>query len=452
VVCGVIQSIRERYGRIQAAVGWRFTRAEMKQSMKSNSCVQPWVRWGLVVLVLAVVTGLGVSTVFRAAVARIERTDFTVYRAAGRAVLTGEDIYEAHNSRGWAYVYPPAFSLLMVPFARMSVFWGALTWYAISLALTAVALGMGVRLAGGADLSERGRWLLWAVPILPVLGWFVSAVTRGQASVMTAWLVIAAFYWHFRRRDLLGGLSLAGAILIKVFPAVLLAYFVWRRRWRFTAATLIALVAGVLLMPAAVFGWQRNITYLHEWVGVVAKPALAENKARELSPLNEQLLDPQKPRNQSLTAVIWRVTRSPYAREVAAGLAALMALITAWAARPARGDTELLVACAAIVWMLLVPPVSESHYFVVLLLPLAVLTTEAYAGSIDAARKLALMTLIAFGIVSLVSVSTTSIQHYGALCWATVALWGAFVRLIVLKNRDAQMAGPGRFQGRGGMV
>jgi hypothetical protein len=420
----------------------------MKQSMRSNGCVPPWVRWGLAVLVLAVVIGLGVSTVFRAAVARIERTDFTVYRAAGRAVLTGTDIYEAHNSRGWAYVYPPAFSLLMVPFARMSVFWGALTWYAISVLLTAVALGMGVRLMGGADLGERGRWLLWAAPILPVLGWFVSAVTRGQASIMTAWLVIAAFFCHFRRRDLLGGVSLAGAILIKVFPAVLLAYFVWRRRWRFTAATLIALVAGALLMPAAVFGWQRNITYLHEWVGVVAKPALAKGRARELSPLNEQLLDPQKPRNQSLMAVLWRVTGSPYAHEIAAGLTVLMGLITVWAARRARGDTEFLVASASIAWMLLVPPVSESHYFVVLLLPLAVLTAEAYAGTGEAARKLAVTTLIAFGTVSLVSVSTTSIQHYGALCWATVGLWGAFVGLIVLKSRDDQVAGPGNVEGQ----
>ena len=96
------------------------------------------------------------------------------------------------------------------------------------------------------------------------------------------------------------------------------------------------------------------------------------------------------------------------------------------------------MASAAVAWMLLIPPVSESHYFVVLLLPLAVLTGEARAPVSDATRRLACMTLIGFGALSLVGVSMISIQPYGPLCWATVGLWATLVILTAWKAGGGQ--------------
>ncbi|HSZ10628.1 MAG TPA: hypothetical protein VK759_00535, partial [Rhizomicrobium sp.] len=43
------------------------------------------------------------------------RTDFTVYRDAAAAVLHGQDPYVIRNARGWAYVYPPPYSIAMIP-------------------------------------------------------------------------------------------------------------------------------------------------------------------------------------------------------------------------------------------------------------------------------------------------------------------------------------------------
>src|SRR5579871_440554 len=45
---------------------------------------------------------------------KVHRTDFTVYTAAGQAVRDHTDIYQAHNIRGWNYLYPPPFEVLMV--------------------------------------------------------------------------------------------------------------------------------------------------------------------------------------------------------------------------------------------------------------------------------------------------------------------------------------------------
>ena len=97
----------------------------------------PWDRRLLIGFTLVVVVVLGVHTAYRAGPydfggkrwgSSLHHSDFTVYQLAGRAVVEGTDIYEVRNERGWAYVYPPPFAILMVPFAFMSVLAGAITF------------------------------------------------------------------------------------------------------------------------------------------------------------------------------------------------------------------------------------------------------------------------------------------------------------------------------------
>jgi alpha-1,2-mannosyltransferase len=279
-------------------------------------------------LALALVVGLGVNTVYRAAVWPVQRTDFTVYQLAGQAVIDGADIYQVRNVRGWAYVYPPPFAILMVPFALLSVFCGALVWYAISVALIVWALVMCVRTVRSVFSLDGHLLILSTVPIAMLLVWFMSGLTRGQASILLMWLVLAAFCWHWEGHDLRGGACLAGAVLLKAFPLVLLGYFVWRKKWKFLLATFAVLIVGGLILPGAVFGFKRNVAYWASWERIIAGPALANESQRVQSGLNDQLLDPQKLRNQSLLAALSRLTSSSFARVATAfvGLAMVGAM------------------------------------------------------------------------------------------------------------------------------
>ena len=144
------------------------------------------VLWAIAV---AVVIGLGCSTVYRAGPftfgkcdwgSKVHRTDFTVYTAAGQAVQDGTDIYAARNLRGWAYVYPPPFAILMVPFARLPLFWSAMLCYVLSLFfLGGLAGALGFKRFGFAAtmpiacllvilasptllMDARHRWHAWA--------------------------------------------------------------------------------------------------------------------------------------------------------------------------------------------------------------------------------------------------------------------------------------------------
>src|SRR5262249_6125599 len=51
------------------------------------------------------------------------RSDFTVYTAAGAAMLRGSDPYTVTNPRGWHYLYPPLFAILVGPLAAIDSQW-----------------------------------------------------------------------------------------------------------------------------------------------------------------------------------------------------------------------------------------------------------------------------------------------------------------------------------------
>src|SRR5689334_16039495 len=47
------------------------------------------------------------------------KTDFTVYTEAGAAFFDGRDPYRVTNPRGWHYLYPPLFALLVAPLSGL---------------------------------------------------------------------------------------------------------------------------------------------------------------------------------------------------------------------------------------------------------------------------------------------------------------------------------------------
>lgn len=410
-----------------------------------------WVRWILAVTTAALMIGVGCSTVFRAGPHRfgdrewgskVHRTDFTVYQLAGRAVLDGTDLYEVRNRRGWAYVYPPPFAILMAPLAKLSVFWGALLWYVLSVALLAWATVMCVRMVRQTTGAQVDPVWLVAVPVVLLLIWIMSGLARGQASVLMCWFVVAAVYWQRNGRELRGGACLAGAVILKAFPVVMLAYFVWRRKWRFVLAALVALMIGTLVIPAAVFGWQKNLTYLREWTQKVALASEMVESERTPTDLNEQLLSWQKLRNQSLTAALWRITGSDSAKPLAVVIGLGMAATIWYIGREAQPSEELFVVSAFLVWTLLIPPISETHYFVMLVLPLAVLTSVALSKRRGTERRLATAVLILFGIAAVASEVVEPLKTIGYLCWISLAVWAAVLFLAARRTRAWQPGPP----------
>ncbi len=367
-------------------------------------------------ILLSVILLVGASTLDRAIFQETPRTDFTVYSLAAQAVLDGKDIYEVSNVRGWKYVYPPLFAITMVPLAKPPLWLAVIAWYLISVAAVFHSIRMCVALTYQQTATPRETVILHYLPVLIIIGLLLDGIARGQASVLLMWLVIAGIYFERSGAWLRGAACLAGAVSLKVFPLTLLGYFAWKKKWRFTVATLVCIAFGTFFLPAMVFGWHGNLALLNEWVTIIGKPAM--NIASADSPVFAQLLDPNKLRNQSFEAVFTRILPHANAQLLAIAVGAIMAIVMLLVAK--RKPDRTLILSAALCWMLLISPVAENHYFVLLLMPVTTLVVLRR-------NRLAWSALIIFFITITMRDLVEIAKFYGVLCWGTLWLWLTFM-------------------------
>jgi len=393
------------------------------------------MKWAVLGFALVTVVVLGVLMVHRAAFSTELNSDFMTYRAVGWAVLTGSDIYEVRNSRGWPYVYPPPFAILMTPFAKASAFAGSIVWYLLSVILVVSSVQMCVMMVRVLGPFGRNPFWLYVLSFAMVLFWVAQAAVEGQATILVWWLMAVALYRSQRGRDISGGTALACAGLIKVFPLALLAYFAWKRRWRLVMATISALMVGGIVLPALVYGWQQNLTYWQEWVAVATQPSLGVEVLRPQSKVDNRVFNPGNLRNQALRAVLWRLGAEKQARFLAVVVGSVMALAMLVVVRRTRSPQDLLIAAAWLAWIVVIAPVSHFHYHMLALLPMTVL---AYLALVKTDSLLTTTARSALSVYLLASASTlafTPLQNVGLLCWTTLGLWALLLFLAAWYNR-----------------
>jgi alpha-1,2-mannosyltransferase len=374
---------------------------------------------------------LGVLMVNRAAFSTGHNSDFMTYRAAGWSVLTGSDIYEAQNSHGWPYVYPPPFAILMTPFAELSAFTGSIIWYLLSVILVVSSVQMCVTMVLAWSGFRRNPFWLYVLSPVMVLLWVGQGAVEGQATILTLWLLIVALYQSQRGKDIAGGTALACAALLKAFPLALLTYFAWKKRWRFGMATVTALIVGGIALPALVYGWQRNLTYWQEWVATVGEPSLVDEALRVQSQLAKPVLSLDNSQNQALRAVLWRLGAKRQARFLAAGVGLMMLLVMLLLARRTQSQGDLLTAAAWLAWILVIAPVSHFHYHMLVLWPMTVLAFLALVKTDSLLTTSARVTLVVYLLASVCTLALPYLQYIGLLCWTTLGLWTVLLFVAV---------------------
>lgn len=374
----------------------------------------------VLLLTLIVVLALGIDTWIRAVVLPVPRTDFSVYTLAAQAVMNGDDIYRIQNVRGWNYVYPPLFSVLMIPFAALPLGLSVVLWYLLGVAALYYAVRMSVQMTGTDGLAFR------YLPLLMMLDLTLTGLTRGQVSTHMVWLITAAIFCEWKGWPIRGAACLAGAVLLKVFPVMLLGYYIWRGKWRMTMAVLAFVFAGLFIVPSLVWGWHGNLDLLREWATIVAAPAL-KISARSDSPVFEQLLDPTKKRNQSFEAVFSRVLPDLNAMHLAIALGLIMAVVMLVVAMRRREKT--LLVSAVMCWMLLISPVAEDHYFVLLVFPVTVVLTLHRSAIAKAGLLFFLACNSSYLLTNVPWTWREAPQLAGALCWGTLGLWATLIAI-----------------------
>ncbi len=159
----------------------------------------------------------------------LHRTDFTVYTEAGAAFFDGRDPYAVTNPRGWGYLYPPLFAILVAPLHALDPQLQVVVWFLLNLLLGWAAWGECRRLLRLTTAAEEPatstlpRWLALATiasAALPAL----NCLQRGQVGVLKLYLLLLGLRLLLESRSwakaLAAGAAFAAAIALKVTPAL----------------------------------------------------------------------------------------------------------------------------------------------------------------------------------------------------------------------------------------
>jgi hypothetical protein len=257
--------------------------------------------------------------------------------------------------------HPPASLLVTAPFALLPVAWGAALWDVCSLVALGVAVIVITRELGLRLDTWRAAILL---ALLAVWAPMLSTLLEAQDSLLLLLLVVLA--WRDARSGRSGraGALLGVAAALRLFPALLVVYFALRRDWRAVALAGVAFL-GCSLAALPWIGVAGYLDYATHAAPAVGASWIGSNGNASLFGLPYHLL--------GATPL---ATLAPLAgRALVAVLLAL--LLTLTIRRPpapfARDDTVFLAYIPA---TLLVSPLMWLHYFVLLLLPLAVLAAR----------------------------------------------------------------------------
>lgn len=271
------------------------------------------------------------------------RNDYAVdfhftYWPAGERLLHGSSPYvatQAQLSGGWTFVYPALAALLFAPFALISHGTADVVYMVLCILCVPSALVvLNVR-----DWRIYGAVMMW----LPVFG-------AWQSSNLTSPLLLAlALVWRYRDRPAVAGGISALAISLKPFVWPIMLWLLVTRRWR-AAAWGIGVGLAVNLVAWSVVGFGAIGRYLHL--------------------------------SSAVTSALWRdgygvlavAGRLGLSQTAGTSIEILLALVLigaiAWLGWRHHAEQALVLTVAL---MLIASPLIWTHYFALLLIPLAIL-------------------------------------------------------------------------------
>ena len=190
--------------------------------------------------------------------------DLQVYYFAAKAALAGSEFYAvsppAHPSYG--YVYPPVTLPFFYPVALLDSWQAAFA--AFTLLNVAAAVGVAVLLVRWVEqyrgpLSRLDRGLVGGFTLLSLHS--VPTLLYGETNFLLLLALLAGFRWLARDKESRAGVAFALPAVVKLFPAAVGAWLLYRRAWKAVAAAA-ATGVGLFALGVAAFGVDAHLTYL----------------------------------------------------------------------------------------------------------------------------------------------------------------------------------------------
>jgi len=379
-------------------------------------------------------------------------TDFRDFWETGRRFLERGEITDqlgVHN-------YLPFFVIFMSPWSWLPLHAAIVLFTLLSLGVFALTVVMVETLLCG-ELPRRPRPAMLAVVGL-MLPYVTSCAVLGAVGLLLLFLVVATWFLIERRREWLAGVALGLAILIKLLPAVLLPFLIFRGRWRAVVASAgVCLVLG-LGWPLALLGYHRTVdrhaSFYHDALrghsaiaAIHAEKPLKANYSNNALPIVlRRLLSPVNAgkENQQLFVNLANLPTGTIAAVFSTVLAivllatAAVSLQPAVRLRPRRAEDVSTLRAGFGAWcclMLLASPLVWTHYLPLVYWPLALLAHRVERSARQRhVNKTCVSALLAWLLCAALLVWPTA-RAAGAQLVAVFVLWLVAVLESVRANR-----------------
>ncbi len=327
-------------------------------------------------------------------------------------------------------------ALTVVPFTSLPPLQAKHCWLVVNLALLPVIALLLVRMT-------RFGWeqvaLLMLLAFIPLRNNFLF----GQMHLVVLFLLTLAAWLFFRDRPILSGISLATAAALKIFPALFLIYFAWKRQWRAAIGLSVGLI-GVALISIYLFGADACLLYV-----------------RQVLPagLRGETLDPYNPAWNSWTAFLRRlfiaepelnpspVAHLPWLYALLEPLIhSFIFVVFMWAiGSEKRHEDGTKLEWASFVFLLLFLSSQPGSYHFVALILTAVLAVDyllAHKRAVEARVAVAIYALIGAPLIRFPWVEPTGWQNlffFSRLAWMTI-LGGLLLWILVPRSHESLRA------------
>lgn len=220
-----------------------------------------------------------------------QNKDYNLWYATGQTVLHGGWLYPPDH-RPFPFMYPPACATLLAfpglagetPFVVLLLLANSAAWIGCIL--------VSVYLATGRFFGQHP--LLYVGPTLVVIPFVHDMYLLGQPALGLLACLLGAFACLRLRRPWAAGALIALATAIKAYPILALGLLIYRRQWKATFATLVALLLLLLVLPIPFRGawqaWRDLDRWTHGMVLKYDKDAIAQRPERSYSFKNQSVI------------------------------------------------------------------------------------------------------------------------------------------------------------------
>ncbi len=374
--------------------------------------------------------------------------DYSLWFWAGEQIRYGQPLYERMTRGTFDFIYPPVSAILLA----LPTWFGKAPFYFFLSLLNVAAWWITGELSNAMTGSQRtpSPWLA-ALPGVVMVAFVFDQFDLGQPNLFLLALMLGGFWSLQKGRPVMGGFLFALATAIKAFPIAVLPYLVWRRQWKASAGLIVWLGVLLLLVPAPIRGFERNLTELTTWyqgmVGSTSDQGFGQRSEQNWSWINQSVIaithrlvrpvdynhEGPKPtsQNQSKTMNIISVdfkTANVIVLAVMAliGLGFIAVLPARHAMTPRSTADELgILFCL----MTIASPLARQYYFIWLYFPVTVLMQRAVFDPRETVRTRTWGALLAAAALLLLSlpVFPKLLQALGNNLAATFILIAALI-------------------------